>query len=93
MKFYPIIHPGSPETVKFVGVDAYFLDGMLNRMVIGRDFGEGKFHRADVSLMYSKELQGKTPVAVVGNTIFIYRYTDIESAAMESIGAEPGGGQ
>ncbi len=92
VKFYPIIHPGSPETVKLVGVDAYFLDGMLNRMVIGRDFGEGKFHRADVSLMYSKELQGKTPVAVVGNTIFIYRYTDIESAAMESIGAEPGGG-
>jgi hypothetical protein len=92
VEYYPIIRPGSPESVKLVGVSAYYLDGMLNRMVIGGDFKEGKFHRADVSLMYSRELQGKTPVAVVGNTIFIYRYTDIESAAMESIGAEPGGG-
>jgi hypothetical protein len=91
IQFYPIIHPGNSQSVKLVGVSAYFLDGLINRVVTGQDPQTGKILRADVGLSYFKELQTKTPVAVVGNTIFIYRYADIESAAMESIPAAPAG--
>ncbi|HTW95805.1 MAG TPA: glycosyltransferase family 39 protein [Tepidisphaeraceae bacterium] len=91
INFYPIIHPGNPEEVKYVGVSAYFLDGLLNRVVTGQNPTTGEIERANVSLLYSKALQAKTPVAVVGNTIFIYRYTDVESAAMESIPSDPRG--
>jgi len=82
IQFSPIIHPGKN---KYVAVSSYFLDGMENRAVTGRN------QRAVVGLPYGRQLQAKAPIAVVGHTIFIYSADEMEGAALEwKAGAVPG---
>ncbi|HEX4055638.1 MAG TPA: glycosyltransferase family 39 protein [Tepidisphaeraceae bacterium] len=77
VNFLPIIHPGDDQ---YVAVSSYFLDGLENRVVTGRN------RRSIVALPYSRSLQAKPPVAVVGHTIFIYSRDEVEAAAVESTG-------
>ncbi len=77
VRFLPIIHPGDNQ---YVAVSSYFLDGLENRVVTGRN------RRSIVALPYSRALQAKPPIAVAGHTIFIYSREEVEAAAVESTG-------
>jgi 4-amino-4-deoxy-L-arabinose transferase-like glycosyltransferase len=72
--FEPFLHP---QKAKYVAVSSYFLDGLRNRMWV-----DDKERRV-IGLPYYMDLQRKTPVAVVGHTIFIYSFQDIDAAAKE----------
>lgn len=61
-----------------VAVSSYFLDGLTNRMVVGRQ------KRVYIHLGYSHALAAQRPVAVVGNTIFIYPRQAVELAAAQA---------
>jgi len=65
------------QNAKYVAVSSYFLDGLRNRIWINST------ERRWMGLPYYRDLQTKTPVAVVGHTIFIYSREDIDAAAME----------
>jgi hypothetical protein len=67
-----------PNLKPYVAVSSYYLNGFSNRMVTGN------LKRAHLKLDYCKELQTKAPLAVVGNTIFIYNRRDVEDAMRES---------
>jgi hypothetical protein len=82
IRFSPIIHPGQNQ---YVAVSSYFLDGMQNRMVTGRN------QRAVIGLPYGRQLQAKQPIAVAGHTIFIYSADEVEAAALESTAGVPPG--
>jgi 4-amino-4-deoxy-L-arabinose transferase-like glycosyltransferase len=58
-------------------VSSYFLDGLQHRILVGT------YHRQWIRLNFYKQLQEKKPIAVVGNTIFIYSRVDVESAVNE----------
>jgi hypothetical protein len=72
--YTPLTHPGD---ARFVAVSSYFLDGLENRISLGSG------RRSWIVLPFYRELQTKTPVAVVGHTIFIYSVLDIESASIQ----------
>ena len=61
----------------YVAIDSYFLQGLVARMVVA------PHHREPVAILYNEELLRKTPVAVAGDTIFIYNATDVLGAALE----------
>jgi hypothetical protein len=67
-----------PDDESYVAVSSYYLNGLTNRMVIGPN------RRAYIQLKYYQTLQTKKPVAVVGNTIFIYPRQVIELAAAQA---------
>jgi hypothetical protein len=75
IRFTPFIDPGD---ARYVAVSSYFLDGLTNRIEID------PARREWIGLPFYRELQTKTPIAVVGHTIFIYSLPDVESAAKES---------
>jgi hypothetical protein len=70
----------------YVAVSSFFLDGLQGRIVTRWDPAANVNDRTWMTLRYAKALQAKTPVAVVGHTIFIYSLADVESAAMLSSG-------
>ena len=80
--FEPFTHS---QNAKYVAVSSYFLDGLRNRIWINTT------ERRWMGLPYYRDLQTKTPVAVVGHTIFIYSREDIDAAATEIRIAPPPG--
>jgi hypothetical protein len=78
--FTPLIHPGD---ARFVAISSYFVDGLANRIPLGN----GKHQW--IELPYYRELQTRAPLAVLGHTIFIYSYADVESAATAHGGTPP----
>ncbi len=69
--FTPITLPSSDP---YVAISSYYLDGKKNRMVVG------PLRRIYPDVYYHQALQGEKPVAVVGNTIFIYHRQDVMDA-------------
>jgi hypothetical protein len=61
----------------YIAFSSYYVDGLANRMVIGPNA------RVRIHIFYSRALQNRTPVAIVGHTILIYRRDDVLSAALE----------
>jgi 4-amino-4-deoxy-L-arabinose transferase-like glycosyltransferase len=82
IRFTPFIDPGD---ARYVAVSSYFLDGLVNRIPVDST------SRAWIGLPFYRQLQTKTPVAVVGRTIFIYSAVDVESAAKEPPMSPPPG--
>jgi hypothetical protein len=82
IKFEPLINS---QDAQYVAVSSYFLDGLQNRVWISST------ERRWMSLGYYRQLQTKTPVAVVGHTIFIYSRDDIDAAAREFLLSPPPG--
>ena len=60
---------------------SYFLDGLQHRILVGSESREW------IELRFYRELQKKKPIAVVGNTIFVYSRVDVESAVSEYLSA------
>jgi len=63
---------------QLVGISSYYLNGLENRMVTGAQ------QRAYIQLNYYRSLQAQRPLAVVGNTIFIYPRRVVELAAAQA---------
>jgi 4-amino-4-deoxy-L-arabinose transferase-like glycosyltransferase len=62
---------------QFFAISSYFLDGLQHRILVD------KFKRRWIELNFYRQLQQKKPIAVVGNTIFIYSRVEVESAVNE----------
>jgi hypothetical protein len=74
VQYTSIIHALDSQYVAF---SSYFLDGLTNRVEIGQN------QRGVFTLSCAKALQAKTPIAVVGNTIFIYPRNEVREAMIE----------
>jgi 4-amino-4-deoxy-L-arabinose transferase-like glycosyltransferase len=81
--YTPIIERSNAD---YVAVSSYFLDGLKTPIVTRWDPATSRNERTWIGLRYSKALQAKTPVAVVGHTIFIYSLDEVESAGALSAG-------
>ena len=72
-----------PVREPYVAISSYFMVGLAHRLATPQ--GPTPF----MSISFGRELQAKTPIAVVDSTIFIYRWTDVVAAKQE---ASRGGG-
>jgi hypothetical protein len=75
VQFTSFVNPGN---ARYVAVSSYFLDGLEHRIQVDPT------HWAWFALLFYRQLQTKTPVAVAGHTIFIYSLPDVDSAAAEA---------
>ncbi|MGD0464904.1 MAG: glycosyltransferase family 39 protein [Tepidisphaeraceae bacterium] len=80
VRYTPIIYAADSQYIAF---SSYFLDGLTNRAVIGRN------RQAIVHVPFAKALQAKSPIGVAGYTIFIYSLDEVRAASLEPVGPGP----
>lgn len=74
---YGVNYSSNPDDLDYAAVSASNLDGLANRMTIN------SHERIRIYIAFHNSLAKKPPVAVVGNTIFIYHRQDVLAAALE----------